>query len=121
MSEIINMKPIIREIILQTPEITKCVTTYPNSFNDLPVVVYSTTSYPRFIDNKKEEYQTVWETTIDLIGKGSLSEIAMDICRNLAKSGFTYRKTDANIDGLSRVIIYANVLVDNNLKLSFKS
>lgn len=120
MSEPINMKPIIRQIILQTPEVKKCLTTYPDTFNDLPIVVYSTVSYPKFVDSQKEEYQTVWEVTIDLIGTGKLTDISASICSNLRKNGFDYRSQDANIDSLSRVIIKASVLIDNNLNLAFK-
>lgn len=115
---VMNMKPIIRQIVLQS-DVKKCLTTYPDTFNDLPIAVYSTETTAQFIDNEKEEYRTLWKVTIDLIGTGKLTDIAMDICSNLRKNGFVCRSQDANIDGLSRVIITATVLVDNNLNMTF--
>lgn len=121
--EQVNIKAVIVQILgeFKTDGTLKQVKTdYPKSWNDFPTAIHRTSSKPYFIDADQKELQTQWHITIELYHNKSLTDIVKRISERFNDVRINLSDKDANTANLRRVILEAEFIVDNTLKIVYE-
>ncbi|MDT2782892.1 hypothetical protein P7H41_13160 [Vagococcus fluvialis] len=118
--EQVNIKSVIVAILNEFKAdgtLKKIATDYPKSWNDFPTAIYRTSSKPHFTDANQNELQTQWNITIELYHNKSLTDITKRLNERFSDVRIYLSEKDGNTADLRRVILEAEFIVDNTLKI----
>lgn len=121
--EQVNIKAVIVAILNEFKvdgTLKKVATDYPKSWNDFPTAIYRTSSKPYFTDAHQNELQTQWNITIELYHNKSLTDITKRLNERFSDVRIYLSEKDGNTADLRRVILEAEIIVDNTLKIIYE-
>lgn len=119
MMEKINMKLEVVKVLDSVNALADFSTDYPEEMAVFPYAVYRTTATPHFINGDREEEQTHWKVFIEVYGTRSVSSVTKSINDKLRELGFSVIQRDSNTAGLFRIVLEANGIVDNKMKIIY--
>ncbi|MDE7023565.1 MAG: hypothetical protein K2O72_05065 [Ligilactobacillus sp.] len=112
--EIYNVKAVVFKTLKAMSELKVVSPNYPDSFTKFPAAIYKTSQSSYIRDNKQQETDTQWQITIDLYSdKGSLTKIKDELIAKFSAMGFSNSVGDQDLNGITRVLIVFNGIVDN--------
>lgn len=121
--EQVNIKSVIVAILNDFKKdgtLKKIATDYPKTWNDFPTAIYRTSSKPYFTDANQNELQTQWSITIELYHNKSLTDITKRLNERFSEVRINLSEKDGNTADLRRVILEAEIIVDNTLKIIYE-
>lgn len=121
--EQVNIKSVVLAILNEFKAdgtLKKVATDYPKAWNDFPTAIYRTSSKPHFIDADQNELQTQWNITIELYHNKSLTDITKRLNERFSDVRIYLSEKDGNTADLRRVILEAEFIVDNTLKIIYE-
>lgn len=121
--EQVNIKSVIVAILNEFKAdgtLKKVATDYPKTWNDFPTAIYRTSSKSHFTDAHQNELQTQWNITIELYHNKSLTDITKRLNERFSDVRINLFKKDGNAANLRRVILEAEFIVDNTLKIVYE-
>lgn len=121
--EQVNIKSVIVAILNEFKAdgtLKKVATDYPKSWNDFPTAIYRTSSKSHFTDAHQNELQTQWNITIELYHNKSLTDITKRLNERFSDIRINLSDKDGNAADLRRVILEAEFIVDNTLKIIYE-
>lgn len=121
--EQVNIKSVIVAILNEFKAdgtLKKVATDYPKSWNDFPTAIYRTSSKSHFTDAHQNELQTQWNITIELYHNKSLTDITKRLNERFSDVRINLSDKDGNAADLRRVILEAEFIVDNTLKIIYE-
>lgn len=121
--EQVNIKSVIVAILNEFKAdgtLKKVSTDYPKSWNEFPTAVYRTSSKPYFTDADQNELQTQWNITVELYHNKTLADITKRVTERFNDVRINLSEKDGNTADLRRVILEAEFIVDNTLKIIYE-
>ncbi|MBO0442834.1 hypothetical protein JZO79_04375 [Vagococcus fluvialis] len=121
--EQVNIKSVIVSILNEFKAdgtLKKIATDYPKSWNDFPTAIYRASSKPHFTDANQNELQTQWNITIELYHNKTLTDITKRLNERFSDVRIHLSEKDGNTADLRRVILEAEFIVDNTLKIIYE-
>lgn len=121
--EQVNIKSVVLAILNEFKAdgtLKKVATDYPKTWNDFPTAIYRTSSKPHFIDADQNELQTQWSITVELYHNKSLADITKRVTERFNDVRINLSEKDGNTADLRRVILEAEFIVDNTLKIIYE-
>lgn len=121
--EQVNIKSVVLAILNEFKAdgtLKKVATDYPKTWNDFPTAIYRTSSKPHFIDANQNELQTQWSITVELYHNKTLADITKRVTERFNDVRIYLSEKDGNTADLRRVILEAEFIVDNTLKIIYE-
>lgn len=119
MMNVFNIKLLVATLLRDINEFKTVSTDYPTKWDNVPIAIYRTSSTPFFVDAHSNELQTKWRVTIEVYSNKSLASLVKKVEERFEREGISLKRKDSNTAVLKRVVLDAEFIVDNTIKVIY--
>lgn len=116
---VFNVKLLVATLLREIKDFKIVSTDYPSKWDDVPIAIYRTSSTPHFVDAHNNELQTKWRVTIEVYSNQSLANLVKRVEGRFEREGINLKRKDGNTAVMKRIVLDADFIVDNTLKVIY--